>query len=170
MKVRRFSIALTPGLHRGISSAKSFDFVDQLGHASRGVLFAFIFRGHETFVIGLCKKLPYTVKVHCFPVCEVVADVSMRGIRERGFDLDVSVSLRSGNEIRYVQIDSEKGRVNAVDDLKACIRVLGNARVVFHAECDTLLPGIVAGDLQGIDGPLNSLLKSGSRGQLARED
>src|SRR5262249_47307908 len=100
----------------------------------------------------------------------MVADVSMRGIRDCGLNLRVSVGLRSRNEVSYIQIDSEKGRVDAVDDLKAYIGVLGNALVVFHAERDALLACIFTGRLQRIDCPLNSLLNSGSSRELARED
>ena len=104
------------------------------------------------------------------PVFEVVADVTMRGIRDRGLDLRVSIGLRSGNEISYAQVYSEKSQVDAVDDLKAYIRVLGNALVVFHADCDALLAYIFTGHLERIDRSSNSLLKGDSRRELARED
>src|SRR5262249_51295454 len=96
--------------------------------------------------------------------------MSMRGIWNGGFDLRVSVSLRGRNEIRYVQIDSEKRRIYAVDNLKACIGVLGDALVVFHAKCDALLPCVVARLFQCLNSPLNALLNSRSSGQLASED
>lgn len=69
----------------------------------------------------------------------------MCGVRNGRFNLHVSVGFRSGNKISYVEIDSKKWRLDTVDDLEACIRVLRNAFVVFHTERDTFLASVFAG-------------------------
>jgi len=93
------------------------------------------------------KDSPNAVRVDGLPILKAITDVRMCGIRNGHFNLRVSAGFRSGNKISYVEIDSEKWRIDTVDDLEACIRVLRNAFVVFHTQRDTFLASVFAGFL-----------------------
>src|SRR6266571_7998825 len=158
------------GSNARIFPVQSLDLLEQFRHAGRGILFAFVFDGHETLVAGPREYLPDAVEVNrVATVAEPVSDVRVCGVGGASLDLLVLLVIGRGDEIRDVEVDAEVGGVNLVQKLKANVRALRYAAMVLDPERDAFCSRILTRGLQRFDGPGDALGGGRALGQLARE-
>ena len=62
-------------------------------------------------------------------------------MRNARLDLGISICLRRRDEVGDIEVDAGKWGIDSADDFQNCLRLLGDATVVFDPKGDTALAG-----------------------------